>query len=310
MSCWRKPLRLMFGAVLVSGALSSAPLLAQSAVWRVSYGDNHLYIAGTLNFLPATAYPLPAEFTYAYQHSDVLIQAFPLTQLDAANSQIELLQALRYPVGERLTQKLSFATQQQLADYFYAAGLDWQQFADYKPALTMLQIVALEVLAANYTAEGVALHFANLAQQDGKPQRYLGTLQQQFSQLARLGDGIEEAMLLAALQQMTKSPAFFAIEAWQKADLETFAAYNDRWLQQVSPALYQQLIVSPNQMLLARAAEFLSDSTVEMLLLDMGLLAGPDGLLQLLKQAGYQVQALNLIECKKCAPECKNTNPS
>lgn len=296
MSCWRKQLRLMFGAMLVSGALGSAPLLAQSAVWLVSNGDSRLYIAGTLNFLPATAYPLPAEFTYAYQQSDVLIQAFPLTQLEAAHSQIELLQALRYPVGECLTQKLGFATQQQLADYFYAAGLDWRQFADYKPALTMLQIVALEVLATNYTAEGVALHFANHALQDGKPQHYLGTLQQQFTQLALLGEGIEDAMLSAVLQQMTKSQAFFAIEAWQTADLDAFAAYNDRWLQQVNPQLYQQLIVNPNQMLLARTAEFLSDSTVEMLLLDMGLLAGPDGLLQLLKQAGYQVQALTLTE--------------
>lgn len=294
MSYWRKQLRLMFDAVLVSGVLGSAPLLAQSAVWQVSNGDSRLYIAGTLNFLPATAYPLASEFTYAYQQSDVLVQAFPLTQLNAAQSQIELLQALRYPEGEHLTQKLGFATQQQLADYFYTAGLDWRQFADYKPAFTMLQIVALEVLAANYTAEGVALHFANLAQQDGKPQRYLGTLQQQFIQLARLGESIEDAMLLAVLQQITKSPAFFAVEAWQTADLAAFAAYNDRWLQQVSPQLYQQLVIDPNQMLLARTAEFLSDSTVEMLLLDMSLLAGPDGLLQLLEQAGYHVQQLQL----------------
>lgn len=294
MSCWRKQLRLMFGVVLVSGALGSAPLLAQSAVWQVSHGDSRLYIAGTQSFLPATAYPLPAEFTYAYQQSDVLIQAFPLAQLNAAQSHIELLQALRYPEGEHLTQKLGFATQQQLSDYFYTAGLDWRQFADYKPAFTMLHIVALEVLAANYTAEGVALHFANLAQQDGKPQRYLGTLQQQFTQLALLGDGIEDAMLSAVLQQAAESKTFFAIEAWQTADLAAFAAYNDRWLQQVSPQLYQQLIVNPNQQFLAKTAEFLSDATVEMLLLDMGLLAGPDGLLQLLEQAGYQVQQLPL----------------
>lgn len=284
----------LIAVMLSCGALVSAPLIAKSAVWQISNGDNNLYIAGTLDFLPASAYPLPAEFNYAYQQSDVIVQAFPLTQINRVQSQIELLQILRYPMGVSLTQKLTISMQQQLADYFYGIGLDWQQFAAYKPAWVVLNIIAREVQARHYTAEGIALYFANRSQQDGKPQYYLSSLQQQFLQLAALGEGDEEALLAATLAQWVEAEVFFAIAAWQEADLEAFALHSEQGLQHSSPLLYQQLIVLPNQQLLPKIEKMLADTSVELVLLDMYILAGKHGLLQLLKQAGYQVQMLAL----------------
>lgn len=294
MSCWLKKFTLIFSVVLVSGAFNSAPLLAQSAVWRVSNGDSHIYIAGILNFLPASAYPLPAEFSYAYQQSDMLIQAFPPTQLNAAQSHIDLLQVLRYPLGERLTQKLSLDMQQQLAAYFYRAGLDWQQFADYKPAWVMLNIIAREVQARQYTAKSVAIYFAEKAQQDGKPQYYLSSLQQQFLALATLGQGVEEALLASTLAQWVETETFCAVCAWQAADLAAFALHNEHSLQHIEPLLYQQLIVAPNLHALPKIKKMLTNTTVELVLLDIHLLAGKDGMLNLLQKAGYQVQTLML----------------
>ena len=46
---------------------------AESPVWKVSHGDNHLYLGGTIHLLGKDDYPLPPAFEKAYQDSSKLV---------------------------------------------------------------------------------------------------------------------------------------------------------------------------------------------------------------------------------------------
>ena len=63
-----------FGTLLLSSALVSPAVLAETSVWKVSKGGDYLYVAGTVHLLPESAFPLPAEFDKAYTDSDTLVK--------------------------------------------------------------------------------------------------------------------------------------------------------------------------------------------------------------------------------------------
>ena len=59
----KKPGLLLKKGLLALGALCvSITATAESAVWKVSKGEDYLYLAGTVHVLRASDYPLPREF--------------------------------------------------------------------------------------------------------------------------------------------------------------------------------------------------------------------------------------------------------
>ena len=66
-------------------ALSVATLTATAAtsIWKVSSGENVLYVGGTLHVLRQSDYPLPVEFDRAYNNADRLYFETDLEQLHA-----------------------------------------------------------------------------------------------------------------------------------------------------------------------------------------------------------------------------------
>ena len=43
---------------------------AQTSVWKVSKGEDIVYVGGTIHILPISEFPLPADFTEVYEKSD------------------------------------------------------------------------------------------------------------------------------------------------------------------------------------------------------------------------------------------------
>ena len=60
-------------ALLVAGIVSVGFCFSQSSVWKVSKGENTLYLAGSIHFLRPSDYPLPLEYETAFEKSDKLI---------------------------------------------------------------------------------------------------------------------------------------------------------------------------------------------------------------------------------------------
>ena len=52
-------------------------LFAETSLWKISKGDTHLFIGGTIHVLSTADYPLPEEFESAYKKSEVIVFSPP-----------------------------------------------------------------------------------------------------------------------------------------------------------------------------------------------------------------------------------------
>jgi uncharacterized protein len=78
-------------ASTVAALLCPTSALAETSVWKVTKGDNYLYLGGTLHLLPESAFPLPAELEQAYNDSDHLVQDGVLSLLQTAGYELQQL---------------------------------------------------------------------------------------------------------------------------------------------------------------------------------------------------------------------------
>jgi uncharacterized protein YbaP (TraB family) len=283
------------GALLLGSALLSTSALAQSSVWKVSKGDDYLYIGGTVHLLPPSAFPLPPEFEQAYNATDTLVLEAKMPAPDDTAVQTAMIQAMAYSDGRSLSKVLSPEVYQQVSDFFAPYGVQLQQLDGYKPGFIMLQMLALEMMKAQMAGEGVDVYFDKKAQADGKAQAYLETVESQIELLANMGEGYEDAFIQMNLAQFGDFKAYFGamIDAWRAGDMAKLDELAVKPARELDPVLYQALFVNRNQAWLPQIQQMFGNAQKELVLVGGGHLAGEHSVLALLKQAGYKVEQLN-----------------
>ncbi len=282
------------GALLLATVFSAAPVLAETSVWKVSKGDDYIYIGGTVHLLPESAFPLPAEFDAAYTATDTLVLETKMPAPDDTEMQVALLKAMSYSDGRSLSKVLSPEVYQQLTDYFAPYGVQLPQLDGYKPGFVILQMLALEMMKAQMAGEGVDSYFDKRAKADGKALAYLETVESQINLLANMGEGYEDAFIKMNLEQFVDFKSYFSamIAAWRAGDMAELSQLVVEPARQLDPVLYQALFVQRNQAWLPQIEQMFGNDSKELVLVGGGHLAGDDSVLTLLQQAGYQVKQL------------------
>jgi uncharacterized protein YbaP (TraB family) len=90
-------------ALIVSALLITCSAHADSSVWKVSKGENHIFLGGTVHVLSPADYPLPKEFDQAYTASDVLVFETDMTALEKPAFTQQIMRTLSYRDGSSVT---------------------------------------------------------------------------------------------------------------------------------------------------------------------------------------------------------------
>ena len=284
-------------AVAVSAALlCSQSAAAASSVWKVSKGDDYLYVAGSVHILPESALQVPAEFSQAYQDADSLVLEAKVPPADDQAAQLAMLKAMSFSAGEKLSDKLSPAVYQKLAAYFAQYGVQINQLDGFKPGFISLQMMAIEMQKHKFSTEGVDSQFSKRAETDGKPQHYLETLDSQIALLAAMGEGFEDAFIELSLQQSKDFAAYFdtMLQSWRSGDLQQIDAEVIQPIRQLDEQMYQSMLAKRNQAWLPQIEQMFGNSETELVLVGAGHLPGADGVLTLLQNKGYQLQQISV----------------
>lgn len=273
-------------------ALSSATALAETSVWKVSKGNDYLYIGGTVHILPESAFPLPAEFDAAYKATDTLVLETKMPEPTDTEMQTTMLKAMSYDDGRSLSKVLSAEVYQQVSDYFAPYGVQLQQLDGYKPGFVILQMLALEMMKAEMAGEGVDSYFDKRAKADGKTLAYLESVESQINLLANMGEGYEDAFIKMNLEQFGDFKNYFAamIAAWRAGDMAELDKLVVEPARELDPVLYQTLFVERNNAWLPKIEQMFGNDSKELVLVGGGHLAGSDSVLAQLTQAGYKVE--------------------
>lgn len=277
-------------ACLLLAALP-ASLLAESSVWKVSKGQQSLYIGGTCHVLRASDYPLPAEFDLAYAAAGTLVfEIDPAATQDPAFA-LQLLAAASYSDGRTLKSVLSDEAYRALEAQGKKSGLPIEVLNGIKPGMAMMMLTLQELSKAGVSQEGVDMHYHQAGLRDGKSVQALEAASFQIELLTSLGEGMESELVLFGLQDLDQIQSQFGelIGAWKQGDL---AALEKLFIADMVeyPELYAKMLVDRNQRWIPQIEALLKTPEIELILVGVAHAAGEDGVLRLLEQKGYSIE--------------------
>ncbi|MCP3850296.1 MAG: TraB/GumN family protein [Gammaproteobacteria bacterium] len=277
--------------LLVSALFCTFPVYAQTSLWQISKGDHIAYIGGTIHVLSDADYPLPGEFQLAFEKSDQLVFETDIAKAKSPEFAQKMMTQMLYPQGQSLQNKISQKTYKKLTNYF-ANKIAMEQINTLRPGMVVIMLSAMEFQRIGMTSAGVDEHFWLLAQQQEKKLNYLETLDEQLSFMANMGKGNEDELILNSLNELSKIEAMIASlkQAWRLGDELEMENIVLKDMISDYPKLYQELLVTRNNNWLPSIEQMIFDDDVSLILVGALHLVGDDGLLQMLRDKGYDVK--------------------
>ncbi|WP_426416444.1 TraB/GumN family protein [Aestuariirhabdus sp. LZHN29] len=289
-----RALKRLLGLLVVVAlpTLTSTPVSAEGAVWRVSSAEGQFYIGGTLHLLSASDYPLPEAYARAYADADAIVLEADLAMIESPDFQQRLMSRMLYPEGENLQSRLSPEVYQKLEAYCRAKGYPMTLIQNFRPGLVSVTLSVLEMQRMGMAGTGVDQYFYRKALADDKQIGELETVDEQLAAMASMGEGKEDEMILNTLRDLQTLPAALhsVKEAWRQGDLERLQEEVMLPMQESYPDIYRQLLVDRNSAWLGKLEALLSTRQTELVLVGALHLVGEDGVLQRLSEQGYLVE--------------------
>lgn len=265
-----------------------------AAVWKISSDKHSLYIGGTIHILAPEDYPLPKEYDQAFDLASIIVFETDMQAVSSPKFRQEMMAMMSYPPGKQLADDLSTEVYAALETHLTERDMAIEQLASLKPSLIAITLSMLELRALGFTSIGVDQFYADRATQKGKKQDWLETPAQQLSFLAELGQGEEDALIEYSLRDIKKMPEMIdeLRTSWRAGDVEKMAEVSIVPFKADYPQIYQDLLVTRNNDWLPKIEQMLADIPVELVLVGMLHLAGPDSVLNQLTAKGYTVEKI------------------
>jgi Uncharacterized protein conserved in bacteria len=276
-------------------ALGAAQPKPAPFLWSVERGATRNYLMGSVHLLPSSEDTLPDALESAYDASTGIVLETDLAALDTHQTQLRMVAAARRPtplrqrIGSRLYARVRARAQRvdmsmKLCDgfaaWFCGVALDLYDFQQ-----------------AGFSSEyGIDRHFYGEALNDGKTIRWLEPVSQHIDLFTGLDAASGRALLESAVEQGAEghrsgsadTPAAL-LRAWRDDDTRAVAAL-DIHMAQRHPALYRRFIADRNQSWLPQLEQLFASGGPRLVIVGAAHCVGPDGLVALLRAAGYRVR--------------------
>lgn len=286
--------RLTIAALMFIVLAAALPAHGDSSVWRVNEGDSVLYLGGTVHLLRPGDYPLPEEFAQAYDDSDELVFEVDINSMGDLSTQAQMMAELTYTDERTLQSVLNEEAYTALEEYTATVGLPISMMQKFKPGMVVSTLQVMEFQSMGFTPQGVDAFFNSRAMGDGKTLGALETVAEQIGFLAAMGEGNESEFILVSLSDLEDTEAVMEemIAAWRQGDTDKLSELFVADMREQAPEVYESLLRSRNLNWLPQIEAMLKDGNTEFVLVGAAHLVGEDGLLNLLQEAGYEVQQL------------------
>jgi uncharacterized protein YbaP (TraB family) len=271
---------------------SERPAPAKSCLWIAETPANKIFLLGSLHVLKSSAYPLAAEIDRAYAESRRLIFETDIGAMNKPAIQAKMLELGVYPEGQDLFQDISAGTKMRLEKKLNELGLPSAYFSRFKPWLLAVTLTTLELQRLGFNPTyGIDSHFYTKAKADEKEIVFLEPIEYQLDLLGKMNLTDQKSFLNQTLKDLEVSSrlADDMMAAWQNGKTDElhellFNSFEDH------PGIKDRLLTRRNKAWLLRIEKMLKESKITMVVVGAGHLIGPDGLVELLKQKGYQVK--------------------
>ena len=273
-------------------------VFAAGQLYRVTHEGKTSYLYGTIHVGRDGAYPLDAVASRALLDSKALVIELDIREDKAF--QLALARHGRYPDGDSVQNHLTPAALQKTVDALARAGIPLASVQHYKPWLIANLLVGAE-LDRNGYQRSQAVEYALLAaaQKQDKTVRELESADYQLSLFDSLDEHQQEQYLLENLTDLDDGDSLkrsaALIEAWRAADDTGIqAAWRTATTgDSISAGFMNRVLLGKrNPEMAANIERIMQQDQVAFVGVGLLHLVGDDGLPQLLKRRGYDVEQL------------------
>lgn len=263
-----------------------------SPVFQIEKDTSISYLVGTIHLLNASDHPLPKSINTAFENASVVVYETEMDKVNSPAHNQEMIAALTLPNGMTIKEKLKPETYSQLLAYMQLKNLPIQRFKNFSPAGLSLMLTVIESHKQGYLGDlGVEQTYFKHPDAASKQHKHLEAFDDHISFLANLGQGHENEMIASTIEQLDNFSDYITDikRLWLAGDLDGLDHIANRELRADYPKTYQSLLVKRNNNWLPLIKEMNQDKAVDVIMVGALHLAGPDGLVKKLRDAGYKV---------------------
>lgn len=282
---------------LAFGLLGVGPAAAAQYLWQVSSVTNRVYLYGTVHAGMASWYPLPAEVEDAFEGSHILAVEADVTD-DQAMKKSQA--ATVYTPPANLTTQVPAEDYARFRRLLPRYQLAEETMVRVKPFMAATIVVFSEWARLGYTPNyGVDLYFITRAKDEKKQIVELEGVDQQIKLMDSLTNdetlelfrGITSAVESGLAAEQVQG----LVKAWQAGDANGVLDVARRYDEKVpgAAAFEEKFIWSRHDAMIQKISGYL-DRGRDRYFIAVGALhlAGPRGLVELLRKKGYVVKQL------------------
>jgi uncharacterized protein YbaP (TraB family) len=265
---------------------------SKSCLWVVETPSNQVFLLGSLHVLKSEAYPLAAEIDRAYALSQRLVFETDLEAMMDPAIQTKMMELGVYPEGQDLFQNISERTRIKLEKRLKTLGLPAADLTRFKPWFLAVTLTTLELQRMGFNPlYGIDIHFYNKARADEKELGYLESVDYQLSLLGNMNARDQKSFLSQTLEDLDIAAQLAGdmVAAWQRGDAEKLYTLLFKSFERY-PGIEDRLLTRRNKDWILKIEEMLGKPQNTMVIVGAGHLIGPKGIVQLLRQKGYQVK--------------------
>ncbi|HUP97197.1 MAG TPA: TraB/GumN family protein [Usitatibacter sp.] len=276
-------------------AFEASAQASRHFLWEVTSLTNRVYLFGTVHAGKKDWYPLPAEIEDAFADSKVLVVEADVTDVEAMQ---KTTAAMVYPPPDTLRNHVPAADYERFRKQLARFGLPEAQLVQLKPFMAVSVLVFSEWARLGYVPQhGVDPYLIRKAKADVKRIVEIEGVEQQVRLMDSLTDAehrqIFDGTLRALEGELTAEQITGMVNAWQAGDpalmLEIAQRYNDSV--PGAKEFEEKFVWARHQAMADKIEGYMNDSRDRHFIAVGSLhLAGPRGLIEMLRQRGYVVR--------------------
>lgn len=265
-------------------------------LWSASSGGDTIYLLGSFHVARPDLYPLPAVMYQALSASDDLYVEVDITQIDVGENAAALMAHALLPDNQTLYTVLPKEMLPGVEELVESTGFGLDQFAHFQPWFIEQAIGLTETVEAGFEPElGIDLHFIEEAARRGIPIVQLETLEQQVAILSSVPLESQIRSLERSLRDTADDPTEILVlyDSWRGGNMTVMEEHLIGELKRAGLQSYTEIIFNKrNRDWIARILDTEAVGTTRMVVVGAGHMVGAEGLLQLLRDRGYEVRQL------------------
>jgi uncharacterized protein YbaP (TraB family) len=285
--------------LLLLAACGEKPAAGQKRfLWKVTAESGHDYLLGSIHVAKKELYPLAPEIEKAFQDSKLLVVEADQAKLDPGVLRQMIAERGLYKEGESLSKNLPPERAKRALELAAKVGLPAEQAERMKPWYLALTASMMRVQKAGFDPKlGIDQHFMDKARAKDMPILELESPRFQLDLLSGFSDDLQALFIASTLEDLDEVEKKMAeiFELWTRGDaraLEKVVLTEGLNKKPEMAPLRYKLFDERNLAMAAKVEGYLKSPDVHFVIMGAGHLLGENGVAEILRRKGYQVEQI------------------